>query len=300
MREKKFLALDLTRENSSLQILPHAPILSSSKVGWNGIQLKHYHCLPPHEMPEYCPAQHVIVAHNHQRPFKVKRRLDGRQKSDRMISGDVVIVPANVSHGACWDQEISVTVLVLEPTLISHIAHESIDPHSVELVPHFSKPDPLISQIGVALITELETDGWGSSLYADSAANMLAVHLLRRYSTRKHNFRDYAGGLPKYKLRQAIEYIHEHMAEDLSLGAIASQLGMSQYYFARMFKQSTGITPHQYLVEQRLEKAKRLLADTDLTISEVAYRTGFASQSHLTRLFRKHLSITPKAYRQMF
>ncbi len=299
MPEEKPLALDLTKENASLQIIPHAPILSSGNAGWNGIQLKHYHRLPPHEMPEYCPAQHVIVIHDARRPFKVERRLDGRLQSDRMANGDIVVVPANVSHGAHWNTEIEITVLIVEPALVAHIAYEAINPDRVELVPHFSKPDPLISHMGLAIKRELKSDGLGSRLYVESMATALSAHLLRHYSAGKHIIRDYTGGLAKYKLRQAIEFINDHLVEGFSLGAIASEVGMSRYHFTRMFKQSTGLTPHQYLMERRLEKAKRLLADTDLTISEIAYSSGFASQSHLTRLFRKNLSTTPKAYRQM-
>jgi AraC family transcriptional regulator len=282
-----------------LQILPVAPMLSSRKVSWNGILLKYYDQLPPHEMPEYYPAQHVIVSHSNQRPFTVKRKLDGKFQSDRMVSGDIVVVPANISHGARWDTEISIIVLVLEPALVAHTIYESIDPDRVEIVPHFSKPDPLINQIALELQTELETDKLGSHFYAESMATALSAHLLRRYSGRTHNIREYTGGLSQYKLRQAIEFINDNLAEGFSLEAIANEVSMSRYHFARMFKQSTGMTPHQYLVERRLEKAKTLLANKDLTISEIAYLTGFASQSHLTRLFRQHLSTTPKTYRQM-
>lgn len=299
MAEDKPLALDLTKENASLQIIPHAPLISSSKVDWNGIQLKHYHRLPPHEMAEYLPAQHVIVTHADRASFKVERKLDGHLQSDRMINGDIVVVPANIPHGAYWNTEINITVLILEPAFVAHTVYESIDPDRVELIPHFSKSDPLISQIALALKTELQSDGLSSRLYAESMATALSAHLLRHYSTVKHAIRDYAGGLSKYKLKQAIEYIHENLTEGFSLQAIANYIGMSQYHFARMFKQSTGMTPHQYLIKSRLKKAKKLLANTDLTISEIAYRTGFASQSHLTRLFRKHVTTTPKAYRQM-
>ena len=299
MLEEKPLTVDLTKENASLQILPCTPLVSSHKVGWNGIHLKHYYRLPPYKMPEYYPAQHVIVTHDDRRPFGVKRKLDGRSQSESMVNGDIVLVPANVSHGAHWNTEIALTVLILEPVLVAHIAYESINPDHVELVPQFSTPDPLIYQIGLALKTELQTDGLGSRFYAESAATMLAVHLLRRYSGRTHHIRDYVGGMPKYRLRQTIEYINEHLTEDLSLREIANQVGMSSYYFARLFKQSTGVTPHQYLVKRRLETAKQMLANTDLAISEIAYSTGFASQSHLTRLFRKHLFTTPKAYRKM-
>lgn len=73
---------------------------------------------------------------------------------------------------------------------------------------------------------------------------------------------------------------------------------MSRYHFIRLFKQSTGMTPYQYLTQCRLERAQHLLANTDLTIAEIAERVGFATHSHFTKVFRQHFSVTPKVYRQ--
>lgn len=226
MSEEKLLSLDLTQEDVSLELLSRAPLLSSSQASWNGIQLKHYHYLPPHEMPEYSPAQHVIVIHDRQHPFRVQRKLDGRQHSDRMSNGDIVVVPANVPHAAHWNTAIAINVIILEPAFVAYTAYEAIAPHRVELLPHFSKPDPLISQIGLALTRELETDGSGSLLYAKSRATALSAHLLQHYSTRNFSIRNHAEGLPKYKLRQAIEFINDRLAEGFSLSAIASEVGM--------------------------------------------------------------------------
>lgn len=94
-----------------------------------------------------------------------------------------------------------------------------------------------------------------------------------------------------------IEYINENLEHDLSLDAIAATIGMSSYHFARMFKQSIGLAPHQYVIERRLKQAQVLLTTTELTILEVSFRVGFKSQSHFTRLFRKLIGITPRAYR---
>jgi AraC family transcriptional regulator len=92
-------------------------------------------------------------------------------------------------------------------------------------------------------------------------------------------------GLSKKKLKQAIEYIQAHLGEELSLSAIANTLGMSQYYFCHLFKRSTGLSPHQYLIQQRVERAKHLLAQTEQTIVSVAIERGFANRSHFARCF---------------
>lgn len=294
---KKLLTIDLTNEDASLQIFPSVPRVSSSKVGSYGIGLE-YHRLAAHATPEHCPAQHAIVI-NHQPLASVKRQLNGCIKHERIGSGDIVVCPANVSHFACWEAEAEFTLLFLEPALIAGTADELNAPDRVEILPHFAQPDPLIYQIGLALKSQLESNEWGNKLYVESAASMLAVHLLQHYCTHKHTIEKYTGGLPNYKLRQVVDYINAHLDQNLGLASLAELVQMSHYHFGRLFKQSTGVTPYQYLIECRLERTKSLLVNTDLSIAQIAKRTGFSSHSHLTRLFCKHLSVTPHQYKQM-
>ena len=127
---------------------------------------------------------------------------------------------------------------------------------------------------------------------------MLAVHLLRHYATVTHPVRAYTGGLSRATLRRVLEFIHAHLDTDLSLTAMATTAGMSPYHFARLFKQSTGQAPHQYVIARRIAQAKHLLTTTELPIATIAYQVGFASQSHLARHFRQRTGVTPKAYRE--
>jgi AraC family transcriptional regulator len=297
MLKEKPLTIDFAQEDAILQILPHAPLRSSSEVDWNGIRLEH-HLQPAHVAPVHCPAQHVVVIHHKFLP-RVERQLDSQYKCDRIASGDIVIAPVNVSHKACWGEEAEFTLLIVEPTLVAHTAYESIDPDQVEILPHFATPDLLICQIGRLLKSELESNGLVSQLYAESAASFLAVHLLRYYSTRKHTIQEYTGGLPNSQLQQVIDYVNANLAQDISLTELAKLVQMSSYHFGRLFKQSIGVSPYRYLIERRIERAKSLLTNTDLTVAEIAERTGFNSHSYLTRIFRQHLSTTPKAFRQM-
>ncbi|NET31843.1 MAG: helix-turn-helix domain-containing protein [Cyanothece sp. SIO1E1] len=105
--------------------------------------------------------------------------------------------------------------------------------------------------------------------------------------------------LPRAMLRKAIEYINMNLNQDLTLPVIAEQVGMSQYYFCRLFKESMSITPHQYVIQQRVERAKQLLKQRELSIADIAFQCGFSHQSHLTRHFRQNTGMTPKIYREM-
>jgi AraC-like DNA-binding protein len=119
----------------------------------------------------------------------------------------------------------------------------------------------------------------------------------QKYSTKQPQSRDYPSGLPSYKLRQVIEYIQVHLEQDLNLTQLAELVGLSQYYFVRLFKQSVGVAPYQYVLQCRVERAKQLLQKNNLAIAEVALCCGFADQNHLTRVFRRLTGTTPKAYR---
>ncbi|WP_199316882.1 AraC family transcriptional regulator [Chroococcidiopsis sp [FACHB-1243]] len=129
-------------------------------------------------------------------------------------------------------------------------------------------------------------------------ANALAVHLLKHYSVRKYKVRNCAGGLSKLKIKQVIDYIHDNLEQNLTLVEIAAVIQISPYHFARLFKQSIGITPHQYVISKRIEKAKQLLEEHN-SIVLVAEKVGFQSQSHFTKMFRKYTGITPQAYKKL-
>jgi AraC family transcriptional regulator len=135
-------------------------------------------------------------------------------------------------------------------------------------------------------------------LYAESLANVLAVQLLRQYSAAAPPLREVIRALPKYRLRRVTEFMNNHLERDLTLAEIAAQVEMSPYHFARMFKQSTGLAPHQYVHERRVVRAKTLLADTQLPLVEIAYCLCFTDQSHFTAVFRRLTATTPKAYRK--
>ena len=107
-----------------------------------------------------------------------------------------------------------------------------------------------------------------------------------------------AGSLPPHKLEQAIDYIHTHLGENISLLAIATELDMSQYYFCRLFKQSMGMTPHQFVILQRIERAKYLLHHTKKTILNIADECGFADSSHFAKHLTRRVGIPPGEFRK--
>lgn len=297
MLKEKTLAVDFKHKEALSPVLPRPPLLSSHTSGWTGIHVQH-HQQPTWETPEHCHTQHVIIINHAEHPDQIERLLGERQQVEQFCKGEIVIIPAGVRHKSISKGESDSTALILEPDSIAHIAYEAIDGEGMELVPHFAKPDPLIYQIGLSLHSEIKSNGLGSRLYVDSLITALSAHLIRHYCATQPNIPLYAGGLPRYQLKRAIAYINEHLDQDINLAEIAQAVGMSRYYFIRLFKQSMGVTPYKYLNQQRVEQAKRLLKQREIAIADIALRCGFANQSHFTKHFRQITGTTPKAYRE--
>lgn len=285
-------------------LMPNPPLVTSFQSGWKSIQLVH-HRQPLVDLPETSIPQHAIVIPLRNQVVDWEFFSEGRSetvsyRTEDFSRGCINIAPANLPYGLRSHSRVEVTECIqcyLEPQYVAQIAHESVSPDHIELLLTLKKADVLIQQIGLALKSSLEENMVGNQFYADSMAMALSAHLLRHYSTRKHCFREHEDGLSKQKLRQAIAYIDAHLSEDLSLNDIANELGMSQYYFCHLFKRSTGISPHQFLIRQRVERAKHLLKQPERTILSVALECGFAHQSHFARYFRQHTGVNPNQFR---
>jgi AraC family transcriptional regulator len=169
------------------------------------------------------------------------------------------------------------------------------------LTPQIGFESRHIRHIAMSLLGELNERNVMGRLYADSLAVGLAMQLMRRYSSLK-DIQIGHGGMAPQKLRKAIGLIDHHLAMEeegrVALRGVAKDVGMSYFHFSRAFKQSMGMTPTNYIAERRIERAKKLMQETDFPISEIALRSGFSSQSHFTTCFRRLAGVTPRSFRK--
>ncbi|MGP1386080.1 MAG: helix-turn-helix domain-containing protein [Thainema sp.] len=292
MADKDLLKLDFTHEQELSRVLDRSCLLSSHQSHWRGIKLEVYRH-PPFETPECTVLQHLITL---PKGCKIEEIMAGKIQTAEFCPGDISFAPSGMYRQYRWQQEMETIHLVLEPEYVHHVAYEKLDPDKVELTSYFGKSDPLIYQIVLALIQELTINPTGSGLYAEAVATLLSIHLLRHYSTKQKIISIYPDGLSQSKLQTAIDYIQAHLNESISLEAIADQLGVSRYYFCHLFKQSMGISPYQYVIQQRVNYAKQLLQEGKLSISEIALASGFSHQSHLNYHFKKTTGLTPRQF----
>jgi AraC family transcriptional regulator len=177
-------------------------------------------------------------------------------------------------------------------------ADTDFDVSQADIEAEFRVRDPHIFHIGLSLLQEVDDARLGSRAYIDLLAAQLAMHLLRRrHSVNNGSERSYRGGIPRHKLRSVIDYIRDNLGADLKIAWIAQQLKMSESHFTRVFKLATGLAPHQYIMQKRIEAAKKLLSETEIPITQISLDIGFQSQSRFTTLFRQLTGTTPRAYR---
>ena len=176
-------------------------------------------------------------------------------------AGDIGIYPAGTSTQCTIEthHDYRYNCLQLKTDAVNKAVSEVIDISNFELDPKFGLADPLVKHILYQIGSVTDDKASLDRLYVDSLANTLFVHLLQNHATCKKAIPQYAEGLSQYQLRRAIDYIQTHLEQDIKLADIVDLLGMSQYYFARLFRQSMGVAPYQYVIQQRVERAKRLL-----------------------------------------
>ena len=192
-------------------------------------------------------------------------------------------------------------LLYLRPLFVRAAARELNFSHNeIDLTPQIGFKDKHICHVAMSLLHELNEANVAGRLYADSLATGLAIQLVRRYSSLKEVHVGH-GGMAPHKLRKAIALIDHCLSDEeegrVALRAVARDVSMSYFHFSRAFKQAMGMTATNYIAERRIERAKKMLEETELPISEIALRSGFSSQSHFTTAFRRLAGATPKAFR---
>ena len=298
----EFLQVNFVKEREAAyrRIYQRSPILSSASIGWDYLGIA-YDWYPVEKVPKIVSQQHSIgIFTDVPSPIRAERQINGHFKQEQVDRGSCVIIPANMSQQAEWNKEGGALMLAIDPTVFAQTIYEVVDPDTIELLPLFATPDPFIYQIGIALKSALAKQGDTSRLYAETLVNTLTLHLLEHYCTTRPNLHEcVAGQLPQYKLRQVTDYIKAYLDHDLSLRELSSLVQMSPHYFSKLFKGSTGTTPHQYVIRCRLERAKELISQNKLSLVQIATKVGFADQSHLHRHFKKLVGITPKVFLEL-
>jgi len=272
-------------------------VLSSLGTKWNDVVVEQHH-VRSSEVADVMFKRHVIsinIGHS----TTGERKKEGRFQCDFRSRGSISFLPSDQPFSGWMKVErgvfANVLVLALDPAFMSRVAEGlELDSDRIELVEQRRVTDPTLRHIALALRAGVQSGDALDRMYGEGLSTALAAHLLREYGATVLRPKSQYGGLPRAKLVRAVEYIQDQLDADLAVSGIAQAVGMSPFYFTRLFKESTGQSPHQYVVEARVRRAKELLTTGKFTISEAAHHVGFVDQSHLTRHFKRVFGLPPK------
>jgi len=242
----------------------------------------------------------VIVMH-YGRPVEIGCERGGQGHFGLSVHGDVDIVPAGIASEWTLKKRDCALVIRLPHELLREAATElGIAPSDAVLRNRFQIRDAKIEHLGWALKTEMDHGFSSGRLYMDSIGLAMACRLLQGHSL-AHPTNGVAtkpGAISGLQLRRVLGYIEENLSGDLSLAVVAAVGGLSSSHFQRAFSQTAGSSVHRYVVRRRVERARTLLAERKLSLSEVALTVGFSHQSHLAYHMRRVFGVTPMEVRK--
>jgi AraC family transcriptional regulator len=279
--------------------VPFAPTAVSDPLGWVGLEAARYRHAPASEI-SLSPLTHHTLVLITRPPEHLDLLYDGVKRHAPPAAGSITVVPAGSPARWRWDGPKDSLHAYLEPELVTRVAAEAfdLDPARATVPPIDGLDLPHLRAALSAVDAELMSGGIGGRLTAESLANVLAVDLIRHVLAPHQPARAPDGALPQSRLRAVVEYIEEHLEAGLTLEQMAAVARLSPYHFARQFKTSTGLPPHQYVIARRVERAKQFLqAATDFSLAEVAARAGFSDQSQFSHHFKRLIGVTPRHFR---
>lgn len=290
-------AVEVMRDGCAICPFPTLSSLSSKEAGWDGIAMESFSDVPPIAIPDHEHPTHFInllVKGN----ITAEWTVGGKTGIADHSPGTIYMLPAGTRDRLTWSGTTSRIVLVMEPRFLARSMEQTAHLHDLELIPQWNLRDRHIQSLILALHADLQDGSPAGPLFGESLAVALGHYLIRRHSSRiGRSGTSTQGGMPSVRLNRVVEFMNQNLRRDLRLSELAQVAGMSPHYFCQLFKQSTGYTAYQYVLRQRIESAKRYLRDPKVTLTVASAATGFADQSHFTKVFRRMVGVTPAQFR---
>lgn len=280
--------------------VPGKLIIDSGDRGWTDLKLRSY--AYDGQDVRVPPLQDFMIVTYKRGHTPAHRRSTGCWQTERLVPGNVSILTNAVMAHWRWDEPIEVTHLYLAPRGVADIAADVFDRgiESIDLRDVLRVDDPVIAHIAAQMEREARGGGVGERLYVDSLQLQASIHLLRRYAD--VGFREHAGSgaLSPTQRCRIIDYVHYATDRPIHLKELARLADLSVFQFCRKFRATFGSSPHAWLLEQRVERAKAQLRRGNIPLKVISAEAGFFDQSHMTRVFRRMVGVTPGTYRAEF
>lgn len=274
--------------------------VTTLRKSWTGVgaQLAEIHCDGPLEVDLTAEqARLSVVLEQVGGRLEVRARCLPGRTAVHEVARPLSLVPARLEAvgQAGHIRFIRHLVLELDESKLARIFGDEVD-LARAFAPRLMFSDPGIMHLAQLFADECARDEPHSLLYGDTLSLALLLGLSGLSSSEPGPARQ--GALAPWQLRRVTEYLAAHLADDVQLQTVSDLVNLSRSYFSRAFKSSTGLAPHQWLLQARIAKAKQLLLDTQLPLAQIAVEIGFADQAHFTRTFRRAVGQSPGAWQR--
>ena len=285
--------IQILRDGQAHPAAATQPILTSSSSPLDGILLEQ-HTLPRGELPSATFIGHLVTVNIGSSHFR-EWRAEGKSGRLLMPPGGICLCSGQ-EVWAAWDRPIQFIALAIDPDKMQRAAYEPTS-KTVVLRPEPNLSDQVVVNLVRAIHREIQSGCPTGPLLGESLATDLAAYLLRQHAIEPVHLPYFKGGIPRVRLNRVLDYVEASLATKLRVAELARLSEMSPYYFGKLFKQSTGLTVHEYVTRRRVQRAIDLLKRERVEISGVGAAIGIPDQSQFTRLFHKYTGITPRRYR---
>lgn len=282
---------------SVADVIPAAIVDSSRGLSWHGFELSTARIVQ--DGFDVAGLGTHTLAINVGRPFRVDGRIDGRTVFGDMHPGAMKLIAAGPQSRWLWDagRPIDMLHVSVSDDLLRQGAVELGAAKTPEIVTTVGFVDADLARLSYALAAEVHSSSRGS-LVADALRIELIARLIQVHTSMRGTAKSVTNQrMGLHAMRLLDDYIESNLAADMRIEDLAALAGMSRFHFARVFRATVGTTPHRYVLERRLERARSLLKTTEVAVRDVALTTGFADQSHLTRLIKRRFGVTPGVLR---
>jgi AraC family transcriptional regulator len=274
---------------------PHPPILSL--ILGEDVILEKHSTPQSAQYGEREQTTHTLFLHEGE-PSRAAWRVGGHRFNAWVRPGHLWIVPRSIPHTCSFQGPHGGVLLSIGNSQLEHHIGPLMRGGQIELAPVFNLEDGQLEHLLRALVAVAQDGSRTDTLMGELLVNAACTRLAKRYAVSKLNAVPRRGGLPEARLKRVLEYIDANLGKNITLSELAGVVNMSLYYFAVLFRQSTGLSPHRYVLNQRVERAKELLRDQKLSVLDVSINVGFEHQNNFARAFRRVIGVSPTQFRR--
>jgi AraC family transcriptional regulator len=279
------------------EVYPSAALLRSFDVvrprATDLVKLEYFEA-EPSRMPHEVFSQHHLLLNLRETPMRVENWRDSYHRDFVYRRDEIVLTPAGIRSGWHWHDRSRVIVITLEPDKLIELGVVLTDRQLVD-TPQATDADLCLT--GALLLQALRDRTTGSDVMYESLSRIFLVKLIQRYGESRSEVLAFSRGFTANHYKRVLDFVANHYAEPITINDMARVAGLSDAHFARLFKEVLGDSPYQFVMDFRVEQAKRMLADHARPMADIAFACGFADQPHFSRVFKKLTGTTPRTFR---